>query len=225
MGALFQAGTRPGLAPSRLAPIVELFSRAAARLARLLHRRQEIYHLHIRSGQHFAERFIENLDVARELEELADIRSSKNSSVNLLIENPLTFSPLMREVLKPFLYATELSGVRGRPSADLFSVLEGILHKLLTGTPWYHLPLNYPSYSTCHRYYTIWLRSGLLEKLLFFLSLVLFSDEMAEQEAQEQIFGDLIRRLDDAENAPKNSSAPSFMGSFPLEKDDKDFQS
>jgi len=162
--------------------------------------------LHIRSGQHFAERFMENLDVARELEELADIRSSKNSSLNLLIENPLTLSPLMREVLKPFLYSTELSGVRGRPAADLFSVLEGILHKLLTGTPWYHLPLNYPSYSTCHRYYTIWLRSGLLEKLLFFLSLVLFSDEIADQQAQEQIFADLIRTIQTTEQSAARTS-------------------
>lgn len=228
MGVLFRAGVQPGLTPSRLAATVELFSRAAARLARLLLRRQEIYHLHMGSPQHFAERFLGNLDAARELEELGAIRSSKNSSFNFFIENPLTLSPLVREVLKPFLYSGEKgalpSGIRGRPAADLFAVLEGVLHKFLTDTPWIHLPLNYPSYSTCYRYYAIWLRSGLLEKLLFFLSLVLFSDEMTEQQAQEETFGDIFRifhEIEEASHASENISAPSYRAAFPLEKDDK----
>lgn len=252
LGVLFQAGRQPGLPPSRLAPMVELFSRAAARLARLLYCRQEIYHLHIGDSQRLAERYVEDLGAARELEGLVDIRSSKNSSLNLLIENPLTLSPLARELLKPFLYSGEKSashlGIRGRPGSDLFAVLEGVLHKLLTGTPWYHLPLNYPPSSTCHRYYTVWRRSGLLEKLLFFLSLALFSEEISEQEQQEQVFGDFIRALQSSERSDarvvypacpdavgntsvsgheieetghvsENGSAPSYMSTWPLEKD------
>ena len=49
---------------------------------------------------------------------------------------------------------------RGRPTIDQRSVLEGILWKLSTHSPWYAMPSAYPSYQTCYRRYLQWKRTG-----------------------------------------------------------------
>jgi len=51
---------------------------------------------------------------------------------------------------------------RGRPVMDQRLVLEGILWKFSTRSPWYNMPPAYPSYQTCYRRYLLWKRTGLL---------------------------------------------------------------
>ncbi|MBN2550286.1 MAG: transposase [Anaerolineales bacterium] len=53
-------------------------------------------------------------------------------------------------------------GARGRPPVDNRPILEAILYKLSTHTPWYDLAPPHPSYQTCYRYYRRWHRSGFL---------------------------------------------------------------
>lgn len=67
---------------------------------------------------------------------------------------------------------------RGRPPADPRATLNGILHKLRLGAPWYNLPRRsycgdlpphavdrYPSWQTCYRAYRRWGQSGLMEQI------------------------------------------------------------
>lgn len=55
---------------------------------------------------------------------------------------------------------------RGRPPVDQRLILQAILWKLSTNSPWYDLPPEYPSHQTCYRYYRQWKRSGLLDQVL-----------------------------------------------------------
>jgi len=55
---------------------------------------------------------------------------------------------------------------RGRPWKDTRAVLNGVLWVLRTGAPWHDLPSRYPPYTTCHRRFQSWQRSGLLTRLL-----------------------------------------------------------
>jgi transposase len=54
---------------------------------------------------------------------------------------------------------------RGRPVMDQRAVLEGILWKFSTRSPWYDMPPAYPSYQTCYRRYLLWKRTGLLPQV------------------------------------------------------------
>lgn len=55
--------------------------------------------------------------------------------------------------------------LRGRPPLDDRLILEGILWKLRTASPWYDLPSSYPSHQTCYRRYRQWRRSGVLRAI------------------------------------------------------------
>jgi transposase len=52
----------------------------------------------------------------------------------------------------------------GRPQADRRRVLDGILFRLRTGTPWNQIPKVYGDDRTRHRYFQQWAESGVFEK-------------------------------------------------------------
>ncbi len=54
---------------------------------------------------------------------------------------------------------------RGRPPLDRRLVLQGVLWKLSTASPWYSLPDRYPAWQTCYHYYRQWRRQGLIEQI------------------------------------------------------------
>ena len=56
--------------------------------------------------------------------------------------------------------------LRGRPPLDDRLILDGILWKLSSNTPWYDLPAAYPSYQTCYRRYHLWNRLGVFPRVL-----------------------------------------------------------
>ncbi len=58
---------------------------------------------------------------------------------------------------------------RVRPPIDERQVLDGILWKLSTDSPWCELPNSYPSWQTCYRRYRLWQRTGLFSKILALL--------------------------------------------------------
>ena len=58
---------------------------------------------------------------------------------------------------------------RGRPPVDYRRVLDGILWKFCTDSPWYDLPPEYPSHQSCYRYHHTWKRSGLMAEIIFIL--------------------------------------------------------
>jgi transposase len=60
---------------------------------------------------------------------------------------------------------------KGRPRRDPREVLNGIIWILFSGSPWYLLPNEYPPYQTCHRYFQLWVRKGVMQKMLGALSL------------------------------------------------------
>ncbi len=59
---------------------------------------------------------------------------------------------------------------RGRPPKDPRAVLNGIIWMLFSGAPWHLLPKDYPPYQTCHRYFQLWVRKGVLQRMLGALS-------------------------------------------------------
>jgi hypothetical protein len=196
MQSLFQAALQE-TSPARLTRIVDLYSRAAVRLGRLILHRHDLHRQRFSDPETSVRRAFDE-QMAREqaqkqLEQLAAIRSSKNHGVDFFIENPLTLSPYQRIFIEPLLYPGPARlPARGRPSVDLYAVVEGILHKLLTGIPWYNLPVNYPSYTICCRHYRIWLRSGLLDKILFALSIYQFAEEQGEMDSFNALFSGLL---------------------------------
>jgi transposase len=58
---------------------------------------------------------------------------------------------------------------RGRPALDSRHVLDGILWKLRSDSPWRDLPSSYPSHQSCHRFYGEWVASGIFESLIYSL--------------------------------------------------------
>lgn len=71
------------------------------------------------------------------------------------------------EVLEPLLpkLLVRRDG-RGRPWRDNREVLNGVLWILRTGARWGDLPERYPSYPTCYRRFSVWVRDGTLRKIL-----------------------------------------------------------
>ena len=55
---------------------------------------------------------------------------------------------------------------KGRPRSNPRDVLDGVLWVLRTGAPWADLPRRYPSYQTCHRWFSSWARDGTMRKIL-----------------------------------------------------------
>jgi len=54
----------------------------------------------------------------------------------------------------------------GRPPADLFEIVNGMLYVLSTGCRWRDLPHDYKvSYVTCYRYFIKWTKNGTFKKI------------------------------------------------------------
>lgn len=54
----------------------------------------------------------------------------------------------------------------GRPAADLYEVVNGMLYVLSTGCRWRDLPHDYAvSYVTCYRYFIRWINDGKFRKI------------------------------------------------------------
>ena len=71
------------------------------------------------------------------------------------------------DVLKPIIpVPPRRPDGRGRPWRDARAVLNGILWILRTGAQWKDLPTRDPPSQTCHRRFQLWVRSGLLERIL-----------------------------------------------------------
>ena len=54
---------------------------------------------------------------------------------------------------------------RGRPPFDRRDILQGILWKLSTASPWYDLPDRYPAWQTCYHYFRQWRRQGIIDEI------------------------------------------------------------
>lgn len=54
---------------------------------------------------------------------------------------------------------------RGRPRVDQRRILDGIIFRLRTGCQWNLIPPVYGSDSTLHRYFRMWTRSGVFERV------------------------------------------------------------
>jgi hypothetical protein len=89
---------------------------------------------------------------------------------------------------------------RGRPWRDPRDVLNGILWIMRTGAPWKDMPARYPPYQTCHRRFQNWVRSGVLNMVLF------------------QLAADLKERggIDVSECFVDGTFAPAKKGALPL---------
>ena len=53
----------------------------------------------------------------------------------------------------------------GRPRADLRTVLDGVLFRLRSGVQWNHLPAEFGSDSTVHRWFQRFVADGVFERL------------------------------------------------------------
>jgi transposase len=72
-------------------------------------------------------------------------------------------------ILKPYIPEPEqmrTSPKGGRPWRDPRDVLNGVLWILRTGAQWSEMPSKYPPSSTCHRRFTTWNETGVLDKVL-----------------------------------------------------------
>jgi transposase len=56
--------------------------------------------------------------------------------------------------------------LHGRPPLDDRLILDAILWKFSTNTPWYDLPATFPPYQTCYRRYHLWKRLGIFPHIL-----------------------------------------------------------
>src|SRR3989339_973260 len=54
----------------------------------------------------------------------------------------------------------------GRPPADMYEVVNGMLYVLSTGCRWRDLPHDYGvSYTTCYRYFIYWVKTGKFKEI------------------------------------------------------------
>ena len=67
-------------------------------------------------------------------------------------------------LVRPVFPAPRQSG-RGRPPSNLRLILNGVLWKLRTASPWYDLPECYPAWQTCYQYYRRWNNHGLIDEI------------------------------------------------------------
>ena len=69
------------------------------------------------------------------------------------------------EELKKILHKYVASPLGGRPPVNQRAVADGIFYVLKTGIQWKAMPSEFPSGSTCHRYFQTWVRDGVFLKL------------------------------------------------------------
>jgi putative transposase len=68
---------------------------------------------------------------------------------------------VLAEVLDEFYPAA----ATGRPRADLRRVLDGIIYRLRSGVQWNHLPAEFGSDTTVHRWFQRFVADGVFERL------------------------------------------------------------
>ena len=68
-------------------------------------------------------------------------------------------------LLQPLFPPDPLPGTRGRIPVNQRLVLDAVLWKISTATPWDLLPPSLPSRETCYRRYRQWQASGLLNRV------------------------------------------------------------
>jgi transposase len=56
--------------------------------------------------------------------------------------------------------------LRGRPPLDDRLILDAILWKFSTRSPWYDMPESFPSHQTCYRRYLFWQRRSVWNAIL-----------------------------------------------------------
>ena len=112
-------------------------------------------------------------------------------------------------VIAPLLPA---GGGRGKPWADHRRVLNGIVWKLRTGSPWRDLPERYGSWQTCHARLVRWQRDGTWDRLLTHAQTE--SDAVGEVEWEVSVDDTVIRAHQHAAGARgKPSAADEKRGS------------
>ena len=68
------------------------------------------------------------------------------------------------QLIEPFIKRRRRK--RGRPPADMYEVVNGMLYILSTGCRWRDLPHDYGiSYVTCYRQFIKWVKNGTLKKV------------------------------------------------------------
>lgn len=72
--------------------------------------------------------------------------------------------------IEPILNKSRIIAHTGRPTQDLRRVFEGVVWILRTGARWKDLPKEFPSYQTCHRWFSKWVASGALNRILWALA-------------------------------------------------------
>jgi putative transposase len=68
-------------------------------------------------------------------------------------------------VIWPILLRAFPTKIRGRPRADWRRILNGIIYQMRTGCQWNHLPKEFGSDRTVHRWFTKWCRAGVFKKV------------------------------------------------------------
>jgi hypothetical protein len=159
---LFNASD-PRASASQLVHDLDLFSSAAVRLARSLRTRK---YLHSRKSRGFWDQV--QPDSPQKENESQSIRSSEKEA-SIIIKKPFTLTDSNRELFAPLIKEKEIFPVRGRPSTDIFEILEGVLYKFIANIPWTELPECYPPFSTCNRYWNKWKRRLNLRPIMLFL--------------------------------------------------------
>ena len=76
-------------------------------------------------------------------------------------EVPDNLWPALEDILHEF-YPPAATG---RPRADLRRVLNGILYRLRSGVQWNHLPTEFGSDTTVHRWFQRFVEDGVFERL------------------------------------------------------------
>lgn len=71
--------------------------------------------------------------------------------------------------IEPLLKKSHPRKKTGRPPANLRDVFEGVLWILRTGARWKDIPRDFPPYQTCHRWFSKWVETGVLNKILWAL--------------------------------------------------------
>ena len=87
---------------------------------------------------------------------------------------------LWKEMIEPLLEEMYPPAKTGRPRVDLRMVFNGIIHQLRTGCQWNHLPKEFGSDSSVHRWFSRFCRDGFFEAI--WSALVTVCSELGEVE-------------------------------------------
>ena len=73
--------------------------------------------------------------------------------------------PLWDDVIAPLLEEFYPPAVTGRPRVDLRRVLDGIIYQMRSGCQWNHLPREFGSDSSVHRWFQRFVADGVFETI------------------------------------------------------------